>query len=180
MTSNNHFDINIRQATLRDNELLATIGAETFYDSYAANTSPEDMAGYLSASFGPEQQAAELANPLSRFFIADIDGQVVGFVKVTFSNAPAGVIAKKSLGIAQLYTRKPWIGRGVGPRLMEWCLVEARTAGCDRVWLTVWEKNPRAIRFYTKWGFAEIGTEPFQFGQETQRDLVMIKRIYIR
>jgi len=177
MTSNNHFNLDIRPATLQDNELLAAIGAETFYDSYAADTSPEDMASYLSASFGPEKQAAELADSRSRFFIAEIGGQVVGFVKVTFSDAPEGVIAQKPLGIAQLYARKPWIGRGVGPCLMAWCLAEARTAGCDLVWLTVWEKNPRAICFYTKWGFVEVGAEPFHFGEELQRDLVMVRSV---
>lgn len=175
MTSTNHFNIDIRPATLQDNELLAAIGAETFYDSYAADTSPEDMAGYLSASFSPEKQAAELADPLSRFFIASISGQVVGFVKVTFGDVPEEVMAQKPLGIAQLYVRKPWIGRGVGPWLMAWCLAEARTAGCDLVWLTVWEKNPRAIRFYTKWGFVEVGAQPFLFGKDLQRDLVMVR-----
>lgn len=177
MSFNSHFNIDIRPATLQDNELLAAIGAETFYDSYAADTSPEDMARYLSASFGPEKQAAELADPLSKFFIAGIGGQDVGFVKVTFRDAPEGVIAQKPLGIAQLYARKLWIGRGVGPYLMAWCLDEARTAGCDLVWLTVWEKNPRAIRFYTKWGFVEVGAQPFRFGEELQRDLVMVRRV---
>jgi len=177
MTANNHFNINIRPTTLQDNELLAAIGAETFYDSYAADTSPKDLDKYLSASFGPEKQAAELTDPQSRFFIADSGGQVVGFVKVTFRDAPEGVIAQKPLGIAELYTRKPWIGRGVGPRLMMWCLAEARAAGCDLIWLTVWEKNPRAIRFYTKWGFSEVGTEAFLFGEELQRDLVMVRSV---
>lgn len=177
MSFNHHFNIDIRPATLQDNELLAAIGAETFYDSYAADTSPEDMAMYLSASFGPAKQAAELADPLSKFFIAGIGGQEVGFVKVTFRDAPEGVIAQKPLGIAQLYVRQPWIGRGVGPYLMAWCLDEARTAGCDLIWLTVWEKNPRAIRFYTKWGFVEVGAQPFRFGAELQHDLVMVRRV---
>lgn len=177
MSPNNQIIIDIRPATPQDNELLAAIGAETFYDSYAADTSPEDMARYLNASFGPEKQAVELADPHSKFFIAGIGGQVVGFVKVTFNDAPVEVIAKKPLGIAQLYARKPWIGRGVGPRLMAWCLAEARKAGCDLIWLTVWEKNLRAIRFYTKWGFAEAGLQPFQFGQELQRDLVMVRSV---
>ena len=52
--------INIRFATAADNVLLAEMGARTFYDAFAADNTPEDMAVYLAASFSPEKQAAEL------------------------------------------------------------------------------------------------------------------------
>jgi hypothetical protein len=29
--------------------------------------------------------------------------------------------------------------------------------GRDVVWLDIWERNPRAIIFYRKWGFVEAG-----------------------
>ena len=45
--------------------------------------------------------------------------------------------------------------------------------GCDVVWLGVWERNPRAISFYRKVGFAEVGEHVFQLGSDPQRDVVM-------
>ena len=57
----------IRQATASDAALMAELGARTFSETFAADNTPEDMAAYLAASFSPEQQAAELADPARDF-----------------------------------------------------------------------------------------------------------------
>jgi RimJ/RimL family protein N-acetyltransferase len=41
------------------------------------------------------------------------------------------------------------------------------------VWLGVWERNPRAIAFYKKFGFLEVGVHVFPLGFDPQRDIVM-------
>ena len=51
----------IRRAVAVDAGLLAELGARTFYESFAADNTPENMAAYLAESFGPDKQAAELA-----------------------------------------------------------------------------------------------------------------------
>lgn len=169
--------INIRYATLQDNKLLAEIGAETFSDSFAADNTPENMAAYLAASFSPEKQGRELADPRARFLIAEAGNEVAGFAHLKFGGAPAAVASQNPMEIARIYARKPWIGRGIGARLMARCLREAESAGCDVVWLGVWEKNPRAIAFYAKWGFAEVGEHHFQLGDDLQRDLLLAKPV---
>lgn len=166
----------IRYATAADNTLLAEIGAETFYDSFAADNSPENMAAYLADSFSPTQQALELADPRSRFLIAEIGGEVAGYARLKFAPAPAEIIGRNPMEISRFYARKAWIGRGLGADLMRACLQEAESAGCDVVWLDVWEHNPRAIAFYKKWGFVEAGRQAFQLGDEVQRDLLMARR----
>ena len=47
----------------------------------------------------------------------------------------------------------------------------------DLIWLGVWEQNPRAIAFYTKWGFVEVGAQTFRLGSDLQRDLVMAREL---
>ena len=148
--------IHIRHATPRDNKLLAVIGAETFSDSFAAENTPENMAAYLSASFSAEKQGKELADPRARFLIAEVSGEVVGYAHLRFSAAQPVVDTQNAMEIVRFYARKNWLGKGVGPQLMRACLTEARAAGCHVVWLSVWKKNDRAIRFYRKWGFAEL------------------------
>lgn len=73
--------------------------------------------------------------------------------------------------------RKLWIGNGVGARMMQACLQEAEHMDCDVVWLDVWEQNARAIAFYRKWGFVEVGTQVFQLGDDPQRDLLMVRAV---
>jgi ribosomal protein S18 acetylase RimI-like enzyme len=69
------------------------------------------------------------------------------------------------------------IGRGVGAALMQACLEEAGRRGCETVWLDVWERNPRAIAFYRKWGFAEVGNQAFQLGEDLQNDILMARAV---
>jgi GNAT superfamily N-acetyltransferase len=171
--------ISIRQATIRDNKLLAEIGVETFYDSFAADNTPEDMIKYLSASFSPEKQGLELANPQSRFLIAAINDEVVGYTHLRFSIAPPVIVGQKPMEIVRFYARKPWIGKGIGAHLMKGCFQEARAMGCDVIWLDVWKKNLRAIAFYRKWGFIEVGEQTFQLGNDLQQDLLMARSLRI-
>jgi ribosomal protein S18 acetylase RimI-like enzyme len=49
----------------------------------------------------------------------------------------------------------------------------ARDLGGRTLWLGVWERNPRAIAFYTKCGFVDVGAHAFFFGTEEQSDRVM-------
>jgi GNAT superfamily N-acetyltransferase len=160
-----------------DNVLLAQVGAETFYDSFAAENTPENMATYLAQSFSPEKQGRELADPACRFLVVETDGQTAGYARLKFGQAPESVVSREPMEIVRFYARKLWIGTGVGMRLMQACIREAEQASCDVIWLDVWEHNARAIAFYRKWGFVEVGTQAFQLGDEAQRDLLMARAV---
>jgi ribosomal protein S18 acetylase RimI-like enzyme len=41
------------------------------------------------------------------------------------------------------------------------------------LWLGVWERNARALAFYSRWGFTEVGEMHFLLGNDPQRDLVL-------
>ena len=56
---------------------------------------------------------------------------------------------------------------------MRACITEATDRHCDGIWLGVWTKNGRAIRFYQRWGFTQKGTQPFTLGHDRQTDLVL-------
>ena len=168
----------LRYATAVDNTLLAEMGAQTFADSFAADNTPENMQAYLAASFSPEKQARELADPASRFLIIEQDGQAIGYARLHFGPAPAVIAARQPMEIVRFYARKEWIGMRVGAQLMQACLREAKSAGCDIVWLDVWEQNPRAIAFYRKWGFEQVGAQVFQLGDDMQNDWLMARAIH--
>ena len=169
--------IKIRPADPGDNFLLAELGRRTFYDAFARDNTPEDMVAYLEASFSPQKQAQELADPMSHFLVADVDGAAVGYARLRLGEPPAVITGRKPVEIVRLYAAKEWIGGGVGATLMSACLSLAAEKGCDTIWLDVWEQNPRAIAFYRKWGFAVVGTQAFQLGSDLQHDLLMQRSI---
>lgn len=167
----------LRTAGPADNVLLSALGAETFADTFGPDNTPEDLAAYLAASFSPEIQARELAEPGSVFLILEADGVPAGFAHLKQGPAPAAVAGGRPLEIARIYARKPWLGKGVGARLMQACLAEAAAQGCDVIWLGVWGRNPRAIAFYQRWGFGKVGTQTFQLGADAQSDWIMARRL---
>lgn len=169
--------IKIRLAGPGDNILLADLGRRTFFDTFARDNTPEDMAAYLAASFGPQKQAEELADPLSHFLIAEVDGAPVGYARLHLGEPPATITGRMPVEIVRFYAVREWIGGGVGAALMATCLALAAEKGCDTIWLDVWERNPRAIAFYRKWGFAPVGEQAFQLGGDLQHDLLMQRSI---
>ena len=45
------------------------------------------------------------------------------------------------------------------------------------IWLGVWEKNTKAIRFYKKNGFIEFDKHIFNLGNDEQTDIMMKFRL---
>lgn len=165
--------IQLRIASAADNILLAELGVRTFSETFAPDNTPEDMALYLAASFSPEKQAEELADPETTFLIAEIDSIPVGYARLRLGLPPASVRGSSPIEIVRFYAATSWIGRGVGAALMMRCLEVAQDKGCDTIWLDVWERNLRAISFYQKWSFEIVGTQSFQLSRDIQRDYLM-------
>ncbi|MGV3539458.1 MAG: GNAT family N-acetyltransferase [Rufibacter sp.] len=162
-----------RSATGADAHLLADLGWRTFEEAFAPYNTPEDMEAFRPTMYAPARQAAELVDPNIEFLIAEAEGKAVAYVKWSTAPAPAEIKGRKPFQISRLYLLNAWTGRGLGDQLMQKSLEKAKTDGHDVVWLTVWESNERAIRFYQKYGFEEAGELTFVLGQDVQRDLYM-------
>jgi len=169
--------MNIRFAVADDAKMLAEMGAKTFYDAFAKDNTPENIALYLEKSFSPEIQRAQLSDPEIVFLIAELEGKSIGFAKLNLNRDHNSQKNPKTLELERIYAIQEFIGKGVGRELMQACIDEARKRGCNSLWLGVWEKNPRAIEFYRKWGFKEVGTHIFNLGNDPQMDYIMELRL---
>jgi ribosomal protein S18 acetylase RimI-like enzyme len=163
----------IRLATPADAAALAELGARTFRDTYAADTRPEELERFVVAHFSHKVQAAELRDPAQRYLIAQVGGAAAGFALLRDGAGAPGVAGERTLRLAQLYVDRPHIRTGVGAALMRRCLELACAGSHDVLWLSVWERNTRAIDFYARWGFTHVGEMPFEFGRDRHRDLVL-------
>ena len=170
-------DLTIRRANPEDAGLLAELGARTFSETFAADNSPEDMAAYLAASFNPAQQTAELNDPASTFFIAEVGGLAAGYAQLHAGEPAEGVEGPQPVELVRLYVSREWLGRGVGEALMRACVDGARRAGHGTMWLGVWERNGRAQAFYRKWNFRAVGEHVFHLGSDPQRDILMERAV---
>lgn len=167
----------IRRATTEDAELLADLGRQTFVDAFESDNDSGTIAEYVAGAFSPERLRAEIEDAESEFLIASRDGEAVGYAKTRTAPAPASVAGRAPVEIERIYATSDTIGTGVGAALMTRCLELAKQRGSEVVWLGVWERNERAIRFYERWGFTVVGEKTFGLGGETQRDVVMVREV---
>lgn len=167
--------IAVRLATPDDAATLTRLAARLFEDAFGADNTPQDMAAYVAATFTEARQRSELADPDSRVWFATMAGESepLGYAHVRISAPPEGVRARHPAELARLYVDRAWHGRGVAVALMDACLAQSRDWGCDGTWLGVWHRNPRAIAFYERHGFVQVGTYVFWIGDDAQTDWVM-------
>ncbi len=169
--------VTIRRASLEDNQLLAALGAKTFHDAFIQDNQPENIAAYIHSAFSPQKMAADLADPASVFFIAEVNGSPAGYAHLNAGQPAEGISGARPLELVRIYALQEWIGHGIGAALMQAILEEARRRGHDALWLGVWERNPRAIAFYQRWGFEAVGSHGFRLGDEDQTDLLMQRTV---
>jgi len=167
--------LTIREATVDDAVLIADISHETFYETFAPSNTKENIEKFLNYQFTKGKLITEVGMPDNTFFLAYNGKEVAGYVKLRDASVPAPLRNKKALEIARIYSVSSLIGKGVGRLLMETSIQYARQLQKELVWLGVWEKNYRAIEFYTKWGFETFGETDFLLGNDIQRDFLMLK-----
>jgi ribosomal protein S18 acetylase RimI-like enzyme len=173
----NQEGIVIRTAANDDAALLAKLSATTFRCTFAQDNTPEDMEAYLTENFSLEKLGQELADPVATFFIAEVSGKPLGYAKLHAGAPEESVTGPRPIELVRLYVLPEGIGQGIGARLMTQCIETAASRGFETLWLGVWEHNPRAIGFYRKWGFEEVGSHVFQLGSDAQTDLILQKSL---
>ena len=167
----------IRRAGEVDAKPLADFAEHTFRETFLAENDPADIELHCKQSFGADIQRDEILDPNFYTLLAEHDGELVAYAQVRRFSPKEGVHAARPSELCRLYVGSDWQGKGLAAALMAEALAAARRCGADAQWLSVWERNPRAIAFYRKFGFEVVGEHVFKVGNDPQRDLVMAVEI---
>jgi len=111
---------------------------ETFYDSFAAQNSKEDMDIFLTKTFSKDVLMKEVGAENNIFFLAYDDDEPVGYVRMRENNIPPALGTDRALEVARIYAVKNSIGKGVGRALMQKCIDFAILKNHHTIWLGVW------------------------------------------
>lgn len=169
--------ITIRKATISDLEIIQEISTQTFIETFAEVNTTENMEHYVRENFNSEQVSSEIRNPDSAFYLATLDSETIGYLKLNFGNAQNETVHKEAIEIHRIYVSKAFLGKKAGQLLLDEALKIAKNKGVNAIWLGVWEENHRAIQFYAKNGFVEFDKHILTLGDEQQTDLLM--QLYI-
>ena len=166
-------NISIVKATINDLSQLQAISRQTFFETFSATNTEENMAKYLAEELSLEKLAAELSNPSSAFYFAMLNNAVIGYLKLNFGQSQTELQDDKAVEIERIYVLQAYHGKKVGQLLYDKAIQVARQANADYVWLGVWEENLRAIHFYKKNGFVAFDKHIFRLGNDEQTDIMM-------
>jgi ribosomal protein S18 acetylase RimI-like enzyme len=167
--------VTIRPATAADASALSRLAATTFRETFEGENTPEDMERYVGEAFTPEQQAAEIADSESAVLLVEHledsgRSELVGYAHLVTGDAPDSVAGLAPIELKRIYVARTWHGRRVAQLLMDASIEAARARGAQTLCLGVWERNPRAVAFYAKYGFTRVGEHTFVLGNDVQTD----------
>lgn len=169
--------ISIRLATVEDAEKIAVVSRQTFYETFAAENTEENMQKFLNEQFTKGRLILEVGKPEHIFLLAYYNNDIAGYMKLSEAKKPGELQGYSCIEIARLYAMKNFLGKGVGKALMANALDIAGELKKEIIWLGVWEKNQKAIEFYQRWGFEKFGQWEFLLGDDVQQDWLMKKNI---
>jgi diamine N-acetyltransferase len=180
MTSRENLDEEVRYFVpgIGEAAVLRTMARRCFADSFAHLFDREPFEQFLNEVYGKgASMSRELLDTNIEWLIAEVGGEIIGYAKLRPLAAPAPNPKQGALELQQIYVLREWHGRGVAERLMHWALDRARTLAAPEIYLTVFDHNERAKRFYMRHGFVEVGRCSFQLGSLTYDDRVWRKTL---
>lgn len=165
--------VSLRSCGPAEAQALALVGAATFLETFAGILEGEHILEHCARKHSAESYRSLLAEPLAAAWLAEVRSAPVGYALVTPPVELPVPLEQDDLELKRIYLLSRFQGIGIGLQLMECAREYARTHGAQRLLLAVYQGNPRAIAFYRRRGFAEVGTRTFHIGQGTYHDLIL-------
>lgn len=156
--------INIRPVNLDEIAVLRDLSIVTFRETFGHDNTEDQLQEYFDTTLTEAILTEEVRDPESRYYFITVDGQKAGFLKTNTGQAQTEQELDKAFEIQRIYILQSFQGLGLGKKLFEFALQEAKNQGCDWAWLGVWEKNFKAQAFYQKYGFEKFSEHAFPVG----------------
>ena len=160
-----------------DIEKLVTISKETFANAFEKDNDPEDFKDYITTAFSRKALLEQLKDKNSIFCFVYADKSLAGYFKINEFTAQSELKEENGLELERIYVFEQYQGYKIGVQILDEILALAKQKNKKYIWLGVWERNIRAIKWYQKNGFEKFGTHPYFIGNDEQTDWLMKKTI---
>lgn len=156
-----------------EQEALRAMARRSFSETFSHLYAPEPFLSFLDHTYGPGgKMDQDLNDSTVRWLIAFSRSEPIGYAKLTPLRARAPTPLVGAVELQQIYVLRDWHGSGVAAHLMEWALASAAAARAPEIYLTVFDHNERAKRFYRRFGFVEVGHCNFILGDRIDDDRI--------
>ena len=168
--------IEIRLAKKEDAQFIALLGRITFTETFGHFfRDQKDLIDYYNLTFSVQKIENGIEKPNNIFWIAFVNRLPVGYAKLKLNSKSEFIESNDVCQLQKIYVLKDFLSMRIGFELQASLLKKAKELGFNKVWLSVLNSNERAINFYKKTGFEEIGNHDFQIGKENFEFTAMLK-----
>lgn len=171
----------IRLATPLDAERLSLLASHVFLDTYVPQGVNRAIASEVQQRFAVPVLAARLQDPGVRVLVAETEGWLEGFADLTLQATGPSASAGPTLQGAELfrlYVHPRRQCQGLGARLLKAAEDLARGQGAACSWLSAWEGNARALAFYARQGYQDVGETDYRIDGVSYRNRVFHKALH--
>ncbi len=166
-----------RVATLADAEPIAALAIQVFLDTYATDGVRPDLASEALSQYSREKFEQRLQDPGRTFVLATLGVGLLGFAEVLSESLSSPIAGIQGAELIRLYVQPRWQGTGIGRKLINQAEATGRQAGAGGLWLTVWENNTRALGFYDKLGYSDVGHTSYTMQSQSFGNRVLHKAL---
>jgi GNAT superfamily N-acetyltransferase len=166
-----------RPAVPADALCLGVLATQVFLDTYATQGIRPALARDVLANCSVDAVGALLADPGATILVAERELHLVGFAQIAHGVAHAMLDDTPAAELRRLYMQERFTGRGIGRDLLRHAEKAAAARGADTLWLTAWTGNPRALAFYPRRGYEDVGGTVHSFEGEDHPNRLFAKRI---
>lgn len=170
--------IKIRKAKEADIDVLALLGRITWAESHGHYIDDKsNLLEYLNKNFSVAKTKQDVNHPNNLFYIVYVDELPVGYAKLVTNEKNESVVSQNNCRLERIFIQNEFIPLKLGQQLLTFVQEEAKAIQFDTMWLSVYIKNKRAIRFYEKNEFINVGSLNFLVNGKAYENIVFSKKI---
>lgn len=172
--------IKIKKATENDIEVIALLGRITYSQSHSVYIKhKEDLLKYCDEAFSITKIGQDLKSKNQLYYLMYLNDLPIGYSKLLLNTNHDAISSTNNCRLDKIYILENFLHLKLGQQLLNFVIAEAQQINLDTIWLVVYIKNSRAIKFYQKNGFEPKGEILFNVNGTNYLNFIYSKNIQL-
>ncbi|APG64170.1 hypothetical protein LPB136_01770 [Tenacibaculum todarodis] len=170
--------MNFKLATSSNAEVIALLGRITYTESHGHFIDDQkDLLAYCTNAFSIKKTKEELEDKNNLFHIIYVDNLPVGYSKIILNTPFEDKTENSSCRLERIYILNHFLSMKLGQPFLDFIIEKAKEKKASSMWLSVYIKNERGIKFYDRNEFKSIGEFNFLVNGKKYENFVLSKEI---
>ena len=175
--------VSIRKAKLTDIHELVPLAARTFPLACPPEMERAAIEEFIKEGLNADVFSAWVTGNDSYVLVATDGAMLIGYTVCINGELPEDaqlemqLPAETTVMLSKFYVHPDFHGAGVSKKMMAHLMEQYVTSEREWMWLGTNVANARAIGFYERVGFKQIGTREFNVGGAVAKDVVLARKL---